>query len=139
MTKGTDAQFATHAAKVTPMTEERGYGAKAAASPCRVSTHGPSQLDVERRPLTCKPSRSRQRALMLRLLIQLRDDAGLDQTTLAHRLDITQSEVSKYERGERNLDVLRLREWLHALEVEFPTFINALDQQLKGQEGAFVS
>jgi transcriptional regulator with XRE-family HTH domain len=66
---------------------------------------------------------------MLRLLVQLRDDAGLDQTSLAHRLDITQSEISKYERGERNLDVLRLREWLHALEVEFPTFVNTLDQE----------
>lgn len=75
---------------------------------------------------------------MLRLLVQLRDDAGLDQTSLAHRLDITQSEISKYERGERNLDVLRLREWLHALEVEFPTFVNALDQELKRQEAAFV-
>jgi transcriptional regulator with XRE-family HTH domain len=76
---------------------------------------------------------------MLRLLVQLRHDAGLDQATLAHRLDITQSEVSKYERGERNLDVLRLREWLHALEVEFPTFVNALDLELKSQEAPFVS
>ena len=125
--------------KMMPMTEELGYGGEASGSTCRVCTHGPGRLGVKGRPLRCNPSRSRQRTLMLRLLIQLRDDAGLDQTTLAHRLDITQSEVSKYERGERNLDVLRLREWLHALEVELPAFVNALDQQLKMQEGAFVS
>jgi DNA-binding XRE family transcriptional regulator len=107
--------------KKTSMTKEGGHG-----------------VDVPGRPLTRMPRRLKQRALMLRLLVQLRDDAGLDQTSLAHRLDITQSEISKYERGERNLDVLRLREWLHALEVEFPTFVNALDQALKRQEAAFV-
>ena len=85
------------------------------------------------------PRRLEQRTLMLRLLVQLRDEAGLDQSSLAHRLDITQSEISKYERGERNLDVLRLREWLHALEVEFPTFVNTLDQELKRQEAALVT
>jgi ribosome-binding protein aMBF1 (putative translation factor) len=113
-----------------PMAEESGHGGKASASTCRFPTHAPSKLDLTARPLTCKPSRSRQRALMLRLLVQLRNDAALDQATLAHQLDITQSEVSKYERGERNLDVLRLREWLQALEIELLDFINALDQQL---------
>lgn len=34
---------------------------------------------------------------------------------------------------------LRLREWLHALEVEFPTFVNTLDQELKRQEAALVT
>lgn len=121
------------------MTEERADGAKAPASTCHFPTHRPDRLDVTDHPSHGKPNRSRQRTLMLSLLVQLRDEAGLDQTTLARRLDITQSEVSKYERGERNLDVLRLREWLHALEVELPAFVDALDQQLRRQEGAFVS
>ena len=76
------------------------------------------------------PLRSRQRAALLRRLAQLREDAGLNQTVLAHRLGITQSEVSKFERGERALDVLRLRAWLHALGVELTSFVDALDQEL---------
>ena len=64
------------------------------------------------------------------MLVQLREEAGLDQTTLADRLGITQSEVSKFERGERALDVLRLRSWLRALGIEFAAFARALDQEL---------
>jgi transcriptional regulator with XRE-family HTH domain len=76
------------------------------------------------------PLRSRQQAALLRRLAQLREDAGLNQTVLAQRLGITQSEVSKFERGERALDVLRLRAWLHALGMEFTPFVDALDQEL---------
>jgi transcriptional regulator with XRE-family HTH domain len=47
--------------------------------------------------------------------VQLRKEAGLNQTALAVRLGITQSEVSKYERGERGLDDARLRAWLSVL------------------------
>ena len=49
------------------------------------------------------------------VLVQLRKDAGLNQAALAARLRITQSQVSKYERGERVLDETRLRAWLRAL------------------------
>ena len=45
----------------------------------------------------------------------LRKEAGLNQSALAARLRITQSEVSKYERGERVLNETRLRAWLSAL------------------------
>ena len=77
---------------------------------------------------------------MLRLLVQLRDDAGLDQTSLAHLQDITQSEVSKYERGERNLDFCSgFESGCTPWEVEFATLVNAVDQELKRQEAAFVS
>lgn len=67
---------------------------------------------------------------MLRMLAQLREAAGINQTTLAARLGITQSEVSKFERGERALDVLRLRTWLRALGVEWTLFAAVLDQEL---------
>lgn len=86
------------------------------------------------RPFGRLPRRSRQLTTMLRMLVQLRVDAGLNQTSLAHRLGITQSEVSKYERGERVLDVLRLRDWLRALEVEFAPFAHAVDQELQRQD-----
>jgi DNA-binding transcriptional regulator YiaG len=100
---------------VTAMDQERGHG-------------GPRLRSAT------SSRRSSQRTIMLRLLIELRDEAGLDQASLAHRLDMTQSEVSKYERGERNLDVLRLRDWLRALDVDFQTFVAVLDQELTGQD-----
>ena len=40
------------------------------------------------------------------LLRQLRRDAGLTQAEVARRLDVAQSFVSKYESGERRLDVI---------------------------------
>ena len=49
--------------------------------------------------------------------MRVRKEAGLNQTALAARLGITQSQVSKCERGERSLDDARLRAWLSALGV----------------------
>ena len=59
--------------------------------------------------------------------MQLRKAAGVNQTTLADRLRITQSEVSKFERGERALDAQRLAAWLHALGADGQRFAEALD------------
>ena len=64
------------------------------------------------------------------MLVQLRKEAGLDQTALAQRLTITQSEVSKFERGERALDVLMLRAWLRVLGSDLTSFADALDREL---------
>lgn len=49
------------------------------------------------------------------LLRQLRQDAGLTQMQVAERLDVPQSFVSKYEAGERRLDVIELRYVAEAL------------------------
>lgn len=49
------------------------------------------------------------------LLRQLRKDAGLRQEDLAKRLARPQSYVSKYESGERRLDLIELREIALAL------------------------
>ena len=58
---------------------------------------------------------ARSPAAMRGVLVRLRKEAGLNQAALAARLRITQSQVSKYERGERVLDEARLRAWLGAL------------------------
>lgn len=59
-----------------------------------------------------------QVAATLQGLVRLRLAAGVNQTALAARLGITQSEVSKFERGERALDEQRLQAWLLALGVD---------------------
>jgi transcriptional regulator with XRE-family HTH domain len=79
--------------------------------------------------------RSREQAVMLRMLVQMREARAVSQTTLAARLGITQSNVSKFERGERTLDATRLRAWLHALEVEWTPFADALDKELDRVDG----
>lgn len=68
--------------------------------------------------------------LLLRRLRRARRDAALTQEQLAKRLGVTQSTVSKCERGERRLDVIELRAWCAALRTSFPAFIAELDRSL---------
>lgn len=51
------------------------------------------------------------------VLRQLRFEAGLTQVEMAERLQVTQSYISKYENGERRLDVIELRHVADALRV----------------------
>jgi transcriptional regulator with XRE-family HTH domain len=60
----------------------------------------------------------------------IRVDAGLTQSELASRLSRDQTFVSKYESGERRLDVLELREVCRAIGTDFVTFIRKLDKHL---------
>jgi len=64
------------------------------------------------------------------VLVQLRKDAGLNQAALAARLRITQSQVSKYERGERVLNETRLRDWLSALGLSSEAIDAASDEKV---------
>lgn len=72
-----------------------------------------------------------QQKKLLVLLRGLRVDAGLTQTELASRLSRDQTFISKYESGERRLDVLELREVCQAIGTEFVTFIRKLDKDLR--------
>ncbi|HTP73282.1 MAG TPA: helix-turn-helix transcriptional regulator [Burkholderiaceae bacterium] len=72
-----------------------------------------------------------ERAVLSRMLIEVRQAAGVNQDALAELLGLTQSEVSKFERGERAMDVLRLRTWLGALQVEWTRFAVALERELR--------
>ena len=66
--------------------------------------------------------------------MQLREARGLTQAGLGDRLGFTQSEVSKFERGERALGVLHLRAWLRTLGVALGPFAEALDRDLERLE-----
>ena len=52
------------------------------------------------------------------LLVKARKHSGLSQAALAKKLSRPQSFVSKYERGERRLDVIEFGEVARALNVD---------------------
>jgi ribosome-binding protein aMBF1 (putative translation factor) len=60
------------------------------------------------------------------LLIEARRDAGLTQVELAAKLSRPQSFVSKYERGERRLDLVEFLEVADALGLQPAQFIKKL-------------
>ncbi|MFJ9781059.1 helix-turn-helix domain-containing protein [Amycolatopsis sp. NPDC101161] len=60
------------------------------------------------------------------LLRELRHEAGLTQVQVAERLDEPQSFVSKYEAGERRLDVVEL----HQVGAALGTTVVAILQRL---------
>lgn len=45
---------------------------------------------------------------LIRLLIKARKDAGLTQTDVGEAANVDQSQISKYERGEREIGVMEL-------------------------------
>ena len=65
------------------------------------------------------------------LLRQVRLGAGLRQSDLAERLAQSQSFVSKYESGERRLDLLELRQICHAVGVSLAEFVNRFEKSLQ--------
>lgn len=71
---------------------------------------------------------------VIRLLRQSRDDAGLTQVDLAKRLGQTQSFVSKFERGDRRLDIIQLRTILSHLGVTLAEFVLRLETELRGKK-----
>src|SRR6185295_14010309 len=56
------------------------------------------------------------------LLIEARKAAGLTQRDLALRLDRPQSYVSKYEHGERRLDLIEFLDLAAVLNIDVVTF-----------------
>jgi transcriptional regulator with XRE-family HTH domain len=60
------------------------------------------------------------------LLRELRDEADLTQVQVAERLDEPQSFVSKYEAGERRLDVVELHQIADVLGTDLVSIIQRL-------------
>ena len=72
-----------------------------------------------------------QHKRLLTLLRQIRSEAGLTQADLASRIHKDQTFVSKYESGERRLDVLELREICSVVGVTLPEFSRRLEKALR--------
>lgn len=67
---------------------------------------------------------------LLGLLKEMRIEAGLRQVDLAEKLHVPQSMISKYEVGERRVDLLELRDICAALEISLVEFVQELEKRL---------
>jgi transcriptional regulator with XRE-family HTH domain len=65
------------------------------------------------------------------LLRQIRLGAGLRQTDLAEKLGQPQSFISKYESGERRLDLLELRQVCQAVGLSLADFVDRFEKALQ--------
>ena len=64
------------------------------------------------------------------LLRQIRREANLSQAEVAQRLGLPQSFVSKYELGERRLDVLEIHQICKAVGISLEDFVRKLEEIL---------
>ncbi len=76
-----------------------------------------------------KSAFSRKHDHFRRLLADARRDAGLTQVALATKLGRPQSFVSKFERGERRLDVIEFLDVARALGIDPARMITELERR----------
>jgi transcriptional regulator with XRE-family HTH domain len=69
---------------------------------------------------------TKQYELFLSLLVSLREEKGLSQRALSKKLKKVQTYVSKYERGERRLDVIEFLDITKVLEADPHKIISEL-------------
>ena len=69
----------------------------------------------------------------LRLLVDARKQAGLTQAELAAALTRPQSYVSKFERGERRIDVIELLDIAAALRTDPCDLLHRLQRRRSGK------
>lgn len=74
---------------------------------------------------------SRDYRLFLELLRAEREAAGMTQVDLANKLKLTQTFISKCERGERRLDSIETRRFCIAIGTPFPVFAAKLDAAIE--------
>jgi transcriptional regulator with XRE-family HTH domain len=73
---------------------------------------------------------TKQQIALRNLLRQIRSEAGLRQVDVAERLGEPQSFVSKFESGERRLDLIEVREVCRAVGVSLTDFVKRFEESL---------
>ena len=73
--------------------------------------------------------------LLRELLKKAREAKGISQSQLAKKLDAPQSYVSKYETGERRLDLVETLEICAALGTDSANFIHEFQTRVANQQG----
>jgi len=74
-----------------------------------------------------KSIHSPKQQILLDLLVKIRKDSGLTQVEMAKLLDRPQSFVSKYESGERRLDLVELHQICKALEFSLSRLVEEFE------------
>ena len=77
-----------------------------------------------------KTLRSASHLKFRRLLRDIRKERGLTQIQLADKIQRDQSFVSRYEAGDKVLDIVELREICHALEISLESFVRRWENLL---------
>jgi transcriptional regulator with XRE-family HTH domain len=77
-----------------------------------------------------KSIHSPEQKVLQTFLRELRQEAGLLQTELAERLKRPQAFVSRYEVGEKMLDLPELRQICEALEITLVEFVQSYEARL---------
>ncbi len=75
-----------------------------------------------------KSLRSKEQLKLQKLLADIRKEAGLRQVELSKRLEKPQSFVSKYETGERRLDLVEIHQICKAIGISFVKFAQRFDK-----------
>ncbi len=79
---------------------------------------------------SARPARRQSdRRILLDLIRGLREKAKLLQSDVAARLGITQSHYSKYERGDRRIDLLDLLDLCDAIGVSLEDFVRQFQER----------
>jgi transcriptional regulator with XRE-family HTH domain len=77
-----------------------------------------------------KTNLNQQHEKLQSLLKEIRQDKGILQIDLAKNLNVPQSFISKYESGNRRLDILELRQVCQAVGISLEEFIQKLEERL---------
>jgi transcriptional regulator with XRE-family HTH domain len=74
---------------------------------------------------------SNESEILLELLKEIRAEQGITQEQLAKKLRVHQSFVSKYESGERRIDLVELRQVCSALGVSLAVIIKRWESKIQ--------
>jgi transcriptional regulator with XRE-family HTH domain len=74
---------------------------------------------------------TREYKIFCRLLRESRDADSISQIELASQLKETPSEISKFERGERRLDIVQLHRWCKSLGIGLTDFVREFEVQAR--------
>ena len=73
--------------------------------------------------------------VLLRELVEHRRSAGITQQELAEKLEKPQSFISKFERGERRLDVVEFLEIARVIGADAQAILEKIAAELPGKGG----
>jgi ribosome-binding protein aMBF1 (putative translation factor) len=73
---------------------------------------------------------TREYSVLLGILKEAREQAGMTQVQLADKLSQSQSFVSKFERGDRRIDLIQLRTICQILGLSLGEFVERMEREI---------